>query len=116
MKTKAEKKEEIRQQILSAAHIYRDCLAGKVFLYVYGSSYFEVVFRTDHFMHLTGVNSTLGASDFYKKAKKSVLTTDQFYFDNEYSYGKAKKKLPCLNRLPELTNSLQCVLSSRFFK
>ena len=31
-------------------------IAGKVFLYVYRESYFEVVFKTDCFMHLTGVS------------------------------------------------------------
>ena len=110
MQTKADKKENLRREIISASHIYRDCLAGKVFLYVFGNAYFEVVFRTDCFMHLTGVASRLGALDFYNKAKSSTLSTAQFYFDNTHSYKKAKQKLPCLIRLPELTTSLVCVV------
>lgn len=110
MATKTDKKEHIRKQIIDAACIYRDHLAGKAFLYVTGDEYFEVVFQTDRFMHLTGVNSKLRAQDFYDKAKESELTTGQIYFDPEHPYHGAKKKLPCLKLLPSLTNSLVCVV------
>ena len=43
MDTKQKKEEKIRAQIIDAAKIYRDHLAGRVFLYVYGDSSFEVV-------------------------------------------------------------------------
>ena len=110
MKTKIEKKDTIRKQIIAASHVYREHLAGKVFLYVVGESYFEVVFQTDRFMHLTGVASTLSAREFYQKAKKSMLTTEHFYFDQKHSYHNAKKKLPYLLLLPVLTNRLVCVV------
>ena len=110
MATKTDKKEHIRKQIIDAACIYRDHLAGKAFLYVTGEEYFEVVFQTDRFMHLTGVNSKLRAQDFYDKAKESELTTGQIYFDAEHPYHGAKKKLPCLKLLPSLTDSLVCVV------
>ena len=88
-------------------HLIR-CL--KTFLYVYGDEYFEVSFPIDHFLHLTGVETRLSAKDFYKNAKKSILTNNQFYFDVRHVYANAKKKLPCLKRLPELTNEMVCVL------
>ena len=110
MSDKASKKEHIRNQIIKASHIYRDELAGKVFLYVVGDECFEVVFKTDRFMHLTGVNSILGAQAFYNMAKSSKLTTSQFYFDNQHSFASAKNKLLCLLMLPSLTNSLVCVV------
>lgn len=110
MGTKKDKKEKIRSQIITASHIYRDRLAGRVFLYVYGENYFEVVFQTDRFMHLTGVNSSLQAQDFYEKAKAAKLTTGQIYFDQKHPYHGAKKKLPCLLLLPTLTDSLVCVV------
>lgn len=110
MADKASKKEHIRNQIIKASHIYRDELAGKVFLYVVGDECFEVVFKTDRFMHLTGVNSILGAQAFYNMAKSSKLTTSQFYFDNQHSFASAKNKLLCLLMLPSLTNSLVCVV------
>lgn len=110
MATKAEKKNAIRQDIIDSAAIYSQSLAGKAFLYVYGEEFFEVSFPVDHFLHLTGVETYLSAKDFYKNAKKGKLTNSQFYFDERHLYANAKKKLPCLKRLPELTNDMVCIL------
>ena len=110
MATKTDKKNMIRQGIIDSAEIYSQNLAGKVFLYVYGEEYFEVSFPVDHFLHLTGVETRLSARDFYKNAKKTILTNNQFYFDARHPYANAKKKLPCLKRLPELTNDMVCIL------
>ena len=110
MATKTDKKNAIRQGIIDLAAIYSQDLAGKAFLYVYGDEYFEVSFPVDHFLHLTGVETKLSAKDFYKNAKKAKLTNSQFYFDARHPYANAKKKLPCLKRLPELTNDMVCIL------
>lgn len=110
MKTKADKKEVIRTQIIAASHVYSNHLAGKVFLYVVGNESFEVSFQTNRFMHLTGVNSMLSAQKFYDKAKESTLTTGQINFDQKHPYSSVKKKLQCLMLLPNLTNSLVCVV------
>lgn len=110
MDTKAIKKEQIRKQIIAASEIYRDELSGKVFLYVCGEYYFEVVFQIDRFKHLTGVNSFLSAHEFYNKATSSTLSTGQFFFDESHTYKGAKKKLSCLSLLPTLTNNLVCVV------
>ena len=67
-------------------------------------------FPVDHFLHLTGVETRLSAKDFYKNAKRAILTNNQFYFDTRHPYANAKKKLPCLKRLPELTNDTVCIL------
>lgn len=110
MATKTEKKNAIRQGIIDSARVYSQSLAGKDFLYVHGEEYFEVSFPVDHFLHLTGVETGLSAKDFYKNAKKGKLTNNQFYFDGRHPYANAKKKLPCLKRLPELTNEMVCIL------
>lgn len=110
MATKIDKKNAIRQDIIDSAGVYSKNLAGKVFLYVYGEEFFEVSFPVDHFLHLTGVETRLSAKDFYKNAKKGKLTNSQFYFDARHPYANAKKKLPCLKRLPELTNDMVCIL------
>ena len=110
MATKTDKKNMIRQNIIDSAAIYSQNLAGKVFLYVYGNEFFEVSFPVDHFLHLTGVETRLSAKDFYKNAKRAILTNNQFYFDTRHPYATAKKKLPCLKRLPELTNDTVCIL------
>lgn len=110
MNARQKKDEHIRQQIIAASKIYRDNLAGKVFLYVYGESYFEVVFPVDRFRHLTGVNSSISAKEFYEKAKDSTLSAGQIIFDREHTYRGAKKKLPCLLVLPSITNDVVCVV------
>ena len=112
MATKEEKKDALKQQIISAAKAYSTNLAGKTFLYVYGNEYFEVLFMTDRFLHLTGVESRLKAKDFYQKAKDGVLDANQFYFTPNHSMGSAKKKLPCLNRLSELTTTMVCIVKN----
>lgn len=110
MATKKDKKNAIRQEIMDSAVVYSSDLAGKTFLYIYGNNFFEVSFPIDHFLHLTGVETQLSAKDFYKNAKKGILTSNQFYFSVRHSYANAKKKLPCLKRLPELTNEIVCIL------
>lgn len=110
MLTKAEKKNIIRQDILDAATIYSQNLAGRSFLYVYGEEYFELFFPTNRFLHLTGVATYLSGKEFYKNAKNATLSCDQFYFNSEHPYNSARKKLPCLKRTPELTSSMVCVL------
>ena len=112
MATKVDKKNAIRQGITEAEIVYCQNLAGKTFLYVCGDEYFEVSFPIDHFLHLTGVGTRLSTKDFYKNAKKSILTNNQFYFDARHVYANAKRKLPCLKRLPELTNEMVCVLKN----
>lgn len=77
---------------------------------MYGEEFFEVSFPVDHFLHLTGVETELSAKNFYKNAKKGKLTNNQFYFTGKHPYANAKKKLPCLKRLPELTNEMVCIL------
>lgn len=110
MATKTDKKNAIRQDITASAIVYSQNLAGKTFLYVYGDEYFEVSFPVDNFLHLTGVETNLSAHNFYKNAKKGKLTNSQFYFTADHPYANAKKKLPCLKRLPELTNDVVCIL------
>lgn len=110
MDTKDVKKARVRADIIDAAQIYSSQLAGKIFLYVTGDDIFEVAFKTDRFMHLTGTTSHLRAQVFYDKAKSAELTDAQFGFAPQHGYKSAKKKLACLKRLPELTNSHVCVI------
>lgn len=110
METKEQKKDELRGKIIQAAEIYSRELSGKIFLYVAGSECFEVLFKTDHFLHLTGVCTYLSASEFYKKSKDQQLTLNQFYFNKDHPFRNAQKKLKCLYMLPALTNQVVCVL------
>ena len=88
MATKVDKKNAIRQGIIEVAIVYSQSLTGKTFLYVYGDEYFEVSFPVDHFLHLIGVETRLSAKDFYRNAKKAILTNNQFYFDARHIYAR----------------------------
>ena len=101
---------ELRKQIISAANVYKQNLAGQVFLYVYGSTYFEVAYMTDCFKHLTGVDSPLRGNAFYDNAKNATLATNQIYFNSRHPLKTAKKKIVCLHQLPQLTKDLVCVV------
>lgn len=103
-------KKDLRKQIISSAIIYKNHLAGKVFLYVYGNNFFEVAYRTSCFKHLTGVASCLPAEEFYNKAKEAELATTQFGFNSQQPYRTAKKKITCLHSLPLLTTDHVCVV------
>lgn len=101
---------ELRKQIISAAKVYKNQLAGRVFLYVYGDNYFEVAYLTESFKHLTGVESSLKGKSFYDNAKNATLAASQIGFSARHPLKTAKKKIRCLHRLPELTNGLACVV------
>lgn len=103
-------KRELRKQIITAANIYKTNLAGKVFLYVYGNTYFEVAYMTQCFKHLTGVESPLHGNSFYDNAKNATLQVPQIAFSRRHPLRTAKKKVLCLHQLPQLTKSLVCVV------
>lgn len=107
---KSADKSRIKQLIYAAQKKYSSSLAGKSFLYVYGTSYFEVVFETACFKHLTGVDSYISAKDFYKRAQKGTLAENQILFNARYPKRTALKKLSVLSDLDTITNSLVCVL------
>lgn len=101
---------ELRKQIISAANVYKNNLAGKVYLYVYGDKYFEVAYMTECFKHLTGVESVLRGNSFYDNAKNATLATAQICFSSRHPLKTAKKKIVCLHQLPQLTKDLVCVV------
>ncbi len=101
---------ELRKQIISAANVYKNNLAGQVYLYVYGDTYFEVAYMTECFKHLTGVESPLRGNSFYDNAKNATLATTQIGFSKRHPLKTAKKKIVCLHQLPQLTRDLVCVV------
>ena len=79
-------------------------------MYTYGQEFFEVQFPVDCFLHLTGVDTNMRAKDFYQKAKDGKLNDKQFFFSAKHTMRNALKKVPCLIRLPELTNTMVCIV------
>lgn len=105
MASKEQKKEQLREAILNSAKAYSENLVGKDFLYVVGDQYFEVSFPKDRFLHLTGVQTSISAADFYRFAKNRKLSSNQFYLTATHNFYNAKKKLSCLPMLHDLTTT-----------
>lgn len=80
-------KRVIINRIQEAAKIYKDTLVGKTFLVLYEGKSVEMIFKTDNFMHLCGVDSRLAPKDFLKRAVKGELRTfDIGFSDNIHPY------------------------------
>lgn len=101
MQTKPDRK-KIVKQICKAAQKYKQNLVGKTFLYIFNNNYIEVMFKTKDFKHLTGVESTLSAQDFYKNANHKNLQPNQIYFTSRHPYVLAARKLQHLNDISNL--------------
>ncbi|MEE1047325.1 MAG: PBECR4 domain-containing protein [Clostridia bacterium] len=96
---------KIVSEIIEAAKMYKRNLVGKTFLYVFGDSYIEVMFKAKDFRHLTGVDTSLSAKDFYKKAQKGSLQATQIFFSSRHPYNLARKKLKHLQNISSLSMS-----------
>ncbi|MBO4900794.1 MAG: hypothetical protein J5509_10955 [Lachnospiraceae bacterium] len=89
--------------VIEAASNYERFLNNKSFLIVYktekGIEYVDVVFRSWHFLHLTGLKTKLSAKQFYETCLENKLSEKDLIFDNS---GKAEQKLKVLPYLHDL--------------
>lgn len=84
---------DIVEKIKAAAKLYKENLVGKTFLYVFDGKYIEVIFKADNFRHLTGVESSLSAKQFYRAAIKNKLQANQIYFSARHPFQLCNRKL-----------------------
>ena len=82
----------ITRKINQAGKIYKNTLAGRTFLVLYEGHYAEIMFGADNFRHLCGVESTMPAKDFYKKASKGVLSPSEIFFTSAHPANLASLK------------------------
>lgn len=89
--------------IVKAAANYKKCLLDKTFLLIYQENgkmkTVQVEFRENHFLHLTGVQTSLSAKRFYEKCVSHKLSLADIELDKN---GKAQQKLMVLPFLHEL--------------
>ncbi len=89
--------------IVKAATNYKNTLQDKVFLLIYQQNgemiTVQVEFRENHFLHLTGVQTSLSAKRFYEKCVSHKLSLADIELDKS---GKAQQKLMVLPFLHEL--------------
>lgn len=92
-----------------AAKIYKEKLLDKSFMFVYNNEFIEIIFKRNNFKHLTGVNSTLSANQFFRNALMFRIFPSQIKFDSYHPYKLAIEKLTYINKINELMYK-QCVV------
>ncbi len=98
--------------INAAAASYKADLVGRVFLYVFEGQFIEVIYRAKEFRHLTGIGTTLPASDFYRVATQRHLTPNQLLFDARHPADLCKVKMQHIQNLPAVVSSDVIVLET----
>lgn len=105
MRKKQENKNKIISQIESAAKSYKKYLVGKKFLYVFEGQCIEVLYKVQHFRHLTGVETILSAKRFFHNAVNNKLQSSHIFFSSKHPYGLCLKKLKHINEVATLAGS-----------
>lgn len=102
---KARDRKNIVNQIEQAADVYRKHLVGKRFMYVFDNRYIEVIYKSENFRHLTGVDTNLSAKRFYSYAARRMLTTSQIYFNAVHPYNLCVRKVKHISDIATLAGS-----------
>lgn len=97
-------KSQIIKRIHKAALSYKDYFLGKTYMFVFNNQFVEILFKKASFLHLTGVDTKLGAKDFFIHAsKKNQLRPGEIFFSKEHPFDLAVQKTACLDDLYKLT-------------
>lgn len=102
---RARDRKNIVNQIEQAADVYRKYLVGKRFMYVFDNRYIEVIYKSENFRHLTGVDTNLSAKRFYSYAARRMLTTSQIYFNAVHPYDLCVRKVKHIGDIATLAGS-----------
>ena len=105
-------KTDIVRSIISAASIYSQNLVGKTFLYAFDGRYIEVIYKTQSFCHLTGVETSSSARPFYRDALLGRLRPGQIWFTARHPYNLCALKINHIQNLCAITNSSVIVLEN----
>lgn len=101
-----QKVELVRQNVISAVQKYKDELVGRKFLYIFDSDFIEMIYKTENFMHLTGVDSRkLKSQKFYEKTKDGTLKRNQMFFSPRNPLKTALDKSRELSNIDIFANS-----------
>jgi hypothetical protein len=93
------------KKIKTAATSYKKELVGKRFMYVFDGRYIEVIYKSENFRHLTGVETYLSAKQFYTYAVRGILTDSQIWFDAKHPYDLCVKKVKHIEDVSNLAAS-----------
>ncbi len=108
--SKTQDRKQIVQAIEDAADLYRKNLVGKRFMYVFDNRYIEVIYKSENFRHLTGVESPLSAKRFYSYAARRMLTVSQINFNSTHPYALCARKVKHIREVATLAGSESLML------
>ena len=103
--SKLQDRKNIVQSIIKAANLYKTHLVGKRFLYVFDDRYIEVIYKASNFRHLTGVDTSLSAKDFFRLACRKQLQANQIHFSAQHPYSLCVKKVKHIEDVATLAGS-----------
>ena len=103
--SKKQDRQLIVKQINRAANAYRRNLVGKRFLYVFDNRYIEVIYKSESFRHLTGVDTYLSAKRFYSYASQGKLSASQIFFSAAHPYDLCVQKVKHIEQIAALATS-----------
>lgn len=103
--SKIQDRKNIVKQIEIAADLYKQYLVGKQFLYVFDNRYIEVIYKSENFRHLTGVETNLSAKRFYNYAKNHILSDKQIWFSSVHPYDLCVRKVQHIAQIPLMASS-----------
>ncbi|MEE1314334.1 MAG: PBECR4 domain-containing protein [Faecalimonas sp.] len=96
-------KKQALNTIVSTAKHYDRKLRDKHFLILFRRENemdsVQVGFRSNHFLHMTGVETKLTAKRFYERCMKGRLSISDFELDTK---GRSQRKLEVLSYVPKL--------------
>ena len=97
-------------EIHKAAIEYKNEVLGKKFLYVFDNRYIEVIFKKSDFRHLTGVDTKLGAKDFFNYAVNGKLKASHIFFSSVHPYELHEKKVRHIQDISKLAKKESIIL------
>ncbi len=103
--SKTQDKKSVVQKIYEAAELYRRYLVGRKFLYVFDGRYIEVIYKSENFRHLTGVETNLSAKSFYSKAVQRILRENQIFFTSVHPYSLCLRKLKHIGQIANMARA-----------
>lgn len=98
------KKETILKVVINSFNIYQEEFENNNILYVYENDSgeirgFETAFKKGNYKHLTGLDSTNSAENFYKKLERKQLSITDFAVDKD---GTAIQKLEVIENISDI--------------
>lgn len=100
---KADKRQYLRDKVVSGAQIYKKHFMNKKFLIICeNNESYEIVFKKKDFKHLTGIESDLNEERFFENSAASTLSENNILENQHYNYQTLKFKADKIGTIDSL--------------